>query len=118
MPTIRNMHGLRETSPAKSSKRNAYLNHFSSVQEFDRLIFNQFFSSSGLSGMKGVPIFIGIALVVASVSYAQQPAPSLSPGQPKAPPGPTTKSSPPAQAIVPVPVAPPQPNGPIQKSLV
>src|SRR6202158_335355 len=78
--------------------------------------------------MKGVPMFIAVALLVTSTSYAQQqqngqqaiaPEPSVSPGQPK-PPGAPGRSSPPAQNVVavPVPIAPPQPNGPVQKSLV
>src|SRR5260370_30527 len=83
--------------------------------------------------MKGVPILIAVALLVASTSYAQQPPaqqngqlpngapPSDSPIEPRprdVPPG--GRASTPAQNVVavPVPVAPPQPNGPIQKSLV
>jgi S1-C subfamily serine protease len=91
------------------------------------LLFNQFFSSSRLSGMKGVPIFIAVVLLVTSTSYAQQqngqraiaPEPSVSPGQQR-PPGIGTKLATPAQNVVavPVPMAPPQPNGPVQKSLV
>src|ERR1700737_1832328 len=72
--------------------------------------------------MKGVPIFIAVAVLVISTSYAQQPnalEPSASPGQQR-PPGIGTKPGTPAQNVVavPVPIAPPQPNGPIQKSLV
>ena len=77
--------------------------------------------------MKGVPIFIAVALLVTSTSYAQQqngqqaiaPEPSASPGQQR-PPGIGTKPATPAQNVVavPVPVAPPKPNGPVQKSLV
>src|SRR6266478_6188021 len=84
--------------------------------------------------MKGVPILIAVALLVRSTSYGQQPTqqqqngqqpngapPSGSPIEPRprdlAPGG---RTSTPAQNIVavPVPVAPPRPNGPIQKSLV
>jgi S1-C subfamily serine protease len=97
--------------------------------------------------MKGVPIFISIALLLGSTSFGQQPqngtAPEASPGQPRfgqppppqqqqpnngsapepgqpRPPGVGTKPGTPAQNVVavPVPVAPPRPNGPIQKSLV
>src|SRR5437870_1689454 len=84
--------------------------------------------------MKGVPILIAVALLVTSTSYGQQPptppqngqqpngAPlSDSPIEPRprdVPPG--GRASTPAQNVVavPVPVAPPRPNGPIQKSLV
>ena len=68
-------------------------------------------------------IFVGIGLLVGSTStfYAQQGAPAASPAVPQAPPPAIPgRSSPPAQAVVPVPVpiAPPKPNGPVQKSLV
>src|SRR5437868_9677126 len=83
--------------------------------------------------MKGVPTLIAVALLVASTSYAQQQQPqqngqlpngappSDSPIEPRprdVPPG--GRASTPAQNViaVPVPVAPPRPNGPIQKSLV
>src|SRR5205809_931679 len=84
--------------------------------------------------MKGVPILIAVALLVTSTSYGQQPQPppqngqqpngappSDSPIEPRprdVPPG--GRASTPAQNVVavPVPVAPPRPNGPIQKSLV
>src|SRR5437762_3438490 len=84
--------------------------------------------------MKGVPILIAVALLVTSTSYGQQPQPppqngqqpngappSDSPIEPRprdVPPG--GRTSTPAQngVAVPVPVAPPRPNGPIQKSLV
>ena len=81
--------------------------------------------------MKGVPILIAVALLVASTSYAQQQQqngqlpngapPSDSPIEPRprdVPPG--GRASTPAQNVVavPVPVTPPRPNGPIQKSLV
>jgi len=86
--------------------------------------------------MKGVPIFIAVTLLVSSTSFAQQQPngqqpnglppsngapPSNSPIEPRPrdlPPG--TRANTPAQNVVavPVPMAPPQPNGPIQKSLV
>lgn len=84
--------------------------------------------------MKGVPILIAVALLVTSTSYGQQQQPppqngqqpngappSGSPIEPRprdVPPG--GRASTPAQNIVavPVPVVPPRPNGPIQKSLV
>src|SRR5260370_426669 len=73
--------------------------------------------------MKRALIFVGIGLLVGSTStfYAQQSAPAVSPVEPQAPPPAIPgRSSPPAQAVVPVPVpiAPPKPNGPVQKSLV
>jgi S1-C subfamily serine protease len=104
------------------------------VPEFDRLLFDHFVSSSRLSGMKGVPIFISIVLLLGSTSFGQQPSQQAPPPQqqqqngpaaPEAPPEPRppglgTKPGTPAQNVVavPVPMAPPQPNGPIQKSLV
>src|SRR5437879_13919415 len=62
------------------------------------------------------------ALLFASVSYAQDSTPAPPPVEPEVPgqqPG-ASRSTPPAQAVVPVPVpiAPPKPNGPVQKSLV
>jgi len=73
--------------------------------------------------MKRALIFIYIALLVGSTStfYAQQSAPGTSPVEPQAPPPPIPgRPSPPAQAVIPVPVpiTPPKPNGPVQKSLV
>jgi len=73
--------------------------------------------------MKRALIFICIGLLVGSTStfYAQQSAPAASPVEPQAPPPAIPgRPSPPAQAVVPVPVpiAPPKPNGPVQKSLV
>src|SRR5947209_1648184 len=73
--------------------------------------------------MKHALIFVGIGLLAGSTStfYAQQSAPATSPVGPQAPPPAIPgRSSPPAQAVVPVPVpiAPPKPNGPVQKSLV
>src|SRR5213594_3152626 len=71
--------------------------------------------------MKGISIFISVIVLAGSTLLGQQnaPEPPASPGQPR-PPGVGTKPGTPAQNVVavPVPVAPPQPNGPIQKSLV
>src|SRR5437667_207160 len=80
--------------------------------------------------MKGVPILIAVALLVASTSYGQPQQngqlpdgapPSDSPIEPRPRDVPSGgRTSTPAQNVVavPVPVAPPRPNGPIQKSLV
>jgi len=73
--------------------------------------------------MKRALIFIYIGLLVGSTStfYAQQSAPAASPVEPQAPPPAIPgRPSPPAQAVIPVPVpiTPPKPNGPVQKSLV
>src|SRR5881392_3437099 len=73
--------------------------------------------------MKHALIFVGIGLLAGSTStfYAQQSAPATSPVGPQAPPPAIPgRPSPPVQAVVPVPVpiAPPKPNGPVQKSLV
>jgi S1-C subfamily serine protease len=91
--------------------------------------------------MKGISIFICIVALAGSTTFAQQPPqqlpppqqqrpqngggapPETSPGQPRppAPAGPLgPKPGTPAQNVVavPVPIAPPQPNGPVQKSLV
>src|SRR5213080_945348 len=71
--------------------------------------------------MKGISIFISVIVLAGSTLLGQQnaPEPSTSPGQPR-PPGIGTKPGTPPQNIVtvPVPMAPPQPNGPVQKSLV
>src|SRR5437588_2259749 len=71
--------------------------------------------------MKGISIFISVVVLAGSTLLGQEnaPEPSTSPGQPR-PPGIGTKPGTPPQNIVtvPVPMAPPQPNGPIQKSLV
>src|SRR5438552_4937283 len=71
--------------------------------------------------MKGVSIFISVIVLAGSTLLGQEnaPEPSTSPGQPR-PPGIGTKPGTPPQNIVtvPVPMAPPQPNGPVQKSLV
>src|SRR6266516_273419 len=70
--------------------------------------------------MKRTLIFAYVALLLGSTSYAQEdsPAPPMGPQAPL--PAVPSRSSPPAQAVVPVPVpiAPPKPNGPVQKSLV
>ncbi|MFZ0915392.1 MAG: trypsin-like peptidase domain-containing protein [Candidatus Udaeobacter sp.] len=70
--------------------------------------------------MKRIFILGYAALLLASVSYAQESTPApVEPQVPGQPPG-ASRSTPPAQAVVPVPVpvAPPKPNGPVQKSLV
>src|SRR5437879_12365084 len=84
--------------------------------------------------MEGVPTLIAVAVLVTSTPYGQQrqpppqngqqphgAPPSDSPIEPRprdVPPG--GRASTPAQNVVavPVPVAPPRPNGPTQKSLV
>jgi S1-C subfamily serine protease len=102
------------------------------VLAFEWLLFPRFVSSSRLSGMKGFRVFvIGIALI-ASTLFGQQPAPQApQPPQPQQPnengpeaaprpPGVGSKATAAQQNVVavPVPIAPPQPNGPVQKSLV
>src|SRR4029077_21266700 len=72
--------------------------------------------------MKRIFIIGYAALLFGSISYAQQSSPAPPPVEPQIPgqqPG-ASRSTPPAQAVVPVPVpiAPPKPNGPVQKSLV
>src|SRR3989475_5965577 len=71
--------------------------------------------------MKRILIIGYAALLLASLVYAQEGTPAPPPMEPQGPQrtGPW-KSSPPAQEVVPVPVpiAPPKPNGPVQKSLV
>src|ERR687887_774593 len=68
-------------------------------------------------------IIIGYAvLFLLPLAYAQEGTPVAPPVEPQIPgqqPG-ASRSNPPAQAVVPVPVpiAPPKPNGPVQKSLV
>src|SRR5207302_8056927 len=60
-----------------------------------------------LSPMKGALIFVGIGLLVGATStfYAQQSSPATSPVGPQAPPPAIPgRPSPPAQAVVPVPV--------------
>jgi S1-C subfamily serine protease len=72
--------------------------------------------------MKRISIIGYATLLFASVVYAQQGTPAPPPVEPQVPaehPG-MSRSTPPSQAVVPVPVpiAPPKPNGPVQKSLV
>src|SRR6184192_790324 len=72
--------------------------------------------------MKRIFVIGYAALLLASVSYAQDSTPAPPPVEPQVPgqqPG-ASRSTPPGQAVVPVPVpiVPPKPNGPIQKSLV
>ncbi len=61
-----------------------------------------------------------VRLILQTLRPAQQSTPASSPIEPHAPPGLAANPSPPAQAVVPVPVpiAPTKPNGPVQKSLV
>src|SRR5882762_4537790 len=71
--------------------------------------------------MKRTLIFVYVALLLGPASYAQQDSPARPPMEAQAPrPALPSRSSPPAQEVVPVPVpiAPPKPNGPVQKSLV
>ena len=71
--------------------------------------------------MKRPFIVVCIALLLETASHAQQNNPPPPPGGPQAPlPAGPAMSSPPAQAVVPVPipVVPRKPNGPVQKSLV
>ena len=87
--------------------------------------------------MKGFRILIFVLVLVGSTSFGQQPAQQAPPPQQQPPPngsgpegpgqprppgfqsGPMAKQTPPPPAaVVPVPMAPPQPNGPVQKSLV
>src|SRR6516162_10214005 len=72
--------------------------------------------------MKRILVIGYAALLFASVSCAQDSTPAPPPVEPQIPgqqPG-ASRSSPPGQAVVPIPVpiAPPKPNGPVQKSLV
>jgi S1-C subfamily serine protease len=70
--------------------------------------------------MKRNLVFACVTLLLVPVSYAQQTAPSPPIIEPQAPPGAIRTPATPAQAVVPVPIpmAPPKPNGPVQKSLV
>ena len=75
---------------------------------------------SNFTAMKRVFVFISVVLLLGSISYGQQDTPPPPPpGQGNLPPG-AVQPKPTAvpQAVVPVPVVPPRPNGPIQKSLV
>src|SRR5881227_2557471 len=72
--------------------------------------------------MKRILIHSYATLLFASVANAQEYTPAPPPVEPQVPaehPG-MSRSAPPSQAVVPVPVpiAPPKPNGPVQKSLV
>ncbi len=71
--------------------------------------------------MKRALLAISVVLLVSPILEAQQGTPESPPVEPQVPqrPGPW-RSSPPAQEVVPVPIpiAPPKPNGPVQKSLV
>jgi S1-C subfamily serine protease len=71
--------------------------------------------------MKRILVLIYATLLFVPVLDAQDGTPARPPMEPQGPerPGPW-RSSPPAQEVVPVPVpiAPPKPNGPVQKSLV
>ncbi len=85
--------------------------------------------------MKGVPIFISVLLLAGSTSFGQQPPQQQPPPQQQqrpptgGPPETARRNNRDRQGLdpttpqqnvvaVPVPIAPPQPNGPIQKSLV
>jgi hypothetical protein len=72
--------------------------------------------------MKRIFIIGYATLLFASVVYAQEETPAPPPGEPQVPAGNPgmSRSTPPSQAVVPVPVpmVPPKPNGPVQKSLV
>jgi S1-C subfamily serine protease len=72
--------------------------------------------------MKRIFVIGYSALLFASVSYAQESTPAPPPVEQQVPGRQlgASRSTPPEQAVVPVPVpiAPPKPNGPVQKSLV
>jgi S1-C subfamily serine protease len=70
--------------------------------------------------MKRTLLFASIALLLGSAAYAQQGTPAPSPVEPPAAPHLGASPSPPAKAVVsvPVPIVPAKPNGPVQKSLV
>src|SRR5437660_12462242 len=72
--------------------------------------------------MKRILVLIYATLLLGPVLDAQESTPALPPVEQQVPgqqPG-ASRSTPPGQAVVPVPVptAPPKPNGPVQKSLV
>ncbi len=74
---------------------------------------------SNFPAMKRVFVFISVVLLLGSTSYGQQDTPPPPPGQGNLPPGAVqAKPTVVPQAVVPIPVAPPQRNGPVQKSLV
>ena len=74
--------------------------------------------------MKRLLIFIYATLLLGSVLHAQETEPARPPMEQQGPRGPQApgpgRSSPPAQEAIPIPVpmAPPKPNGPVQRSLV
>src|SRR5438046_5912459 len=70
--------------------------------------------------MKRAFTFVWVALLLSTACLAQESTPASSPMEPQRPPGVGRTPNTPAQAVVPVPVpiAPPKPNGPVQKSLV
>lgn len=74
--------------------------------------------------MKRLFVFIYATLLLAPVLNAQDSTPARPPMEQQGPRGPQApgagRSNPPAQDVVPIPVpiAPPKPNGPVQKSLV
>jgi S1-C subfamily serine protease len=82
------------------------------------LIFDYFVSIFNSLFMRCTLIFVCISLLAGSTSHAQQSTPGASPIA--TPPAGPSKPNTPAQAVVPVPVpiVPPKPNGPVQKSLV
>ena len=72
--------------------------------------------------MKRIFFIVYLGFLLAPFLHAQESTPEQAPVEPQVPgqqPG-APRSSPPGQAVVPVPVpiAPPKPNGPVQKSLV
>ena len=72
--------------------------------------------------MKRLVVIIYFGFLLAPFLHAQESTPERPPVEPQVPgqqPG-ASRSSPPGQAVVqvPVPIAPPKPNGPVQKSLV
>jgi len=74
--------------------------------------------------MKRLLVFIYASLLLGPVLHAQETTPAYPPMEQQVPRGPQApgagRSSPPAQEAIPIPVpmAPPKPNGPVQKSLV
>src|SRR5437764_5459641 len=72
--------------------------------------------------MKRLVVIVYLGFLFAPFLHAQEETPAPPPVEPQVPgqqPG-ASRSTPPGQAVVPVPVpiAPPKPNGPVQKSLV
>src|SRR5215469_114875 len=69
--------------------------------------------------MKRILLLFWVTLLLGPTSHAQESNPVASPVLPQAPGlAPARTSSPLPQVVVPVPISPPKPNGPIQKSLV